>query len=195
MEEEKANFGKQTPQQLKEEIVTVIEASIQDTNFTEIFQDPVVEEALSPHPTHTTWLRCDTRGEYVAKNTKHLDDGDCKTSFHGATVAAAIKSVEDGLKVGPGKTGYKGGVYFHQNLASTGGYTVMASIDPEGSAYVWGAVVECLVDRHQWHRCSSTGPKKAHWVQPEDTIQTVTGHFLAIHLKDLADLEVKIHST
>ena len=63
----------------------------------DIIHDPCIEDALLSHPSHTTWLRSDIKDDYVAKGTKHLDSGDWKTGFRGTTVAAAIKSVGDGL--------------------------------------------------------------------------------------------------
>ena len=141
------NFGTQTSKLIQEKLVTFVEASVTDSNFTEIFDDPCIEQVLPSHPYLATWLRRDTKANHVAKGTKHLDDGYWRNGYHGTTVTAAIKSTGDGFKVGLGRTSNKEGISFHQTLGSTGAYTGMASLDPFGSAYVWGAVVECHVNQ------------------------------------------------
>ena len=66
----------------------------------------------------------------------------------------------------------------------------MASLDREGSGYLWGVWFECLVNRDQASGATQTKPSRkggrVHLVQPAFTVKVIQVHFAAIHVKDFA---------
>ena len=111
---------------------------------------------LSLCPDHTTSFWNSIKPEFAANEAKNLDAGVWKTAWQGTTVIAAVRSVDGELKIGPRNN--KEGRYFHHDQGRANGYTVMTSLDPLGCSYVWGACIECLVDRKPKHGAKSSKP-------------------------------------
>ena len=62
------------------------------------------EQPLASNPHNDAWLRYDVKPEFVARKASNINRGDWKIAWHGTPLAVAIRSVDEGLKTGPGET-------------------------------------------------------------------------------------------
>ena len=161
-------------------------------SFTQRFEPPVDEPPLAVCP-GAHWIRMKRRDEDLLDGRtwpQSSERDDWQLAYHGTSPESAFLIADQGLQVGSGFSAGKMGVYFHRasRLSSCNHYVVWSKLNPSYPA-VFGAVIECLVNRNAPDARSVHGQ----WWQQTGSIKMTAVHFGILPLAEVPRFKGKMN--